>query len=219
MSSAILKIGLLGGTFDPVHFGHLRSAIEIREALGLDRLHMIPAPHPPLRKSPQVSAEQRLELLKMGIGDTPGIIADGRELHRSGPSYSVDTLAELRDEYGDEVPLVMVVGCDAFLRLTQWHRAKMIFSLAHVVVMARPGYQSPWSAPLRELVKDREVHSTSALMQSPCGKLLTLALPSTMAISATYIRERLGRGESVRYLLPESVEQAILQYGFYQTCE
>ncbi|WP_249975381.1 nicotinate-nucleotide adenylyltransferase [Vreelandella olivaria] len=219
MSVAKLKVGMLGGTFDPVHFGHLRSAIEVREALGLDRLHMIPAPQPPLRESPQISAEQRFELLKIGIGDTPGLLADGRELLRDGPSYSVDTLAELRREYGSDVPLIMIIGFDAFLRLAQWHRADTIFTLAHVVVIARPGYQTAWPDALRELVGDREVDSNSTLMQSPSGRLLTLTLPSMMAISATYIRERLSRGESVRYLLPEAVEKAILQYGFYQTSE
>lgn len=219
MSRTSLKVGMLGGTFDPVHLGHLRSAVEVREALGLDWLHMIPAPQPPLRDTPQVSPEQRLALLKKGIADTPGIIADGRELRREGPSYSVDTLAELRIEYGEAVPLVMIIGFDAFLRLTQWRRVDDIFSLAHLVVIARPGYQAPWPSALKELVGNRVVDNVSTLMQRPCGALLSLSLPSMMAISATYIRERLRAGESVRYLLPEAVEQSILQQGFYQTHE
>ena len=219
MSRTSLKVGMLGGTFDPVHLGHLRSAVEVREALGLDWLHMIPAPQPPLRNTPQVSPEQRLALLKKGIADTPGIIADGRELRREGPSYSVDTLAELRTEYGEDVPIVMIIGFDAFLRLTQWRRVDDIFSLAHLVVIARPGYQVPWPTALKELVGNRVVDKVSTLMQRPCGALLSLSLPSMMAISATYIRERLKAGESVRYLLPEAVEQSILQQGFYQTHE
>ncbi|AVI63727.1 nicotinate-nucleotide adenylyltransferase [Halomonas sp. GFAJ-1] len=219
MSHALLKVGMLGGTFDPVHLGHLRSAVEVREALGLDRLHMIPAPKPPLRDAPQVSPDQRFELLKMGIADTPGIIADGRELRREGPSYSVDTLAELRSEYGSEVPLTMIIGFDAFLRLTKWHKVDEIFTLAHLVVIARPGYQTPWPPALKELVGNREVDSIPALMQRPCGSMLSLTLPSMMAISATYVRERLKAGESVRYLLPEAVERSILQQGLYQTYE
>lgn len=217
--SYTLKVGMLGGTFDPVHLGHLRSAVEVREALGLDWLHMIPAPQPPLRDMPQVPPEQRLELLKKGIADTPGIIADGRELRREGPSYSVDTLAELRTEYGEDVPLAMIIGFDAFLRLTQWRRVNDIFCLAHLVVIARPGYQAPWPLALKELVGNRVVDKVSTLMQRPCGALLSLTLPSMMAISATYIRERLKAGESVRYLLPEAVEQSILQQGFYQAHE
>lgn len=210
---------MLGGTFDPVHLGHLRSAVEVREALGLDRLHMIPAPQPPLRQAPQVSPAQRFELLKLGIADTPGIIADDRELRRSGPSYSVETLAELRSEYGQDVPLTMVIGFDAFLKLTQWHKVGDIFALAHLVIIDRPGYQMPWPQPLKELVGNRGVDSVAALMQSPSGGVLTLTLPSMMSISATYVRARLKAGESVRYLLPEAVEKTILQQGFYQTCE
>ncbi|AQU85140.1 MULTISPECIES: nicotinate-nucleotide adenylyltransferase [unclassified Halomonas] len=219
MTQKTLRVGMLGGTFDPVHLGHLRSAVEVREALGLDRLHMIPAPQPPLRQAPQVSPAQRFELLKLGIADTPGIIADDRELRRSGPSYSVETLAELRSEYGQDVPLTMVIGFDAFLKLTKWHKVGDIFALAHLVIIDRPGYQMPWPQPLKELVGNRGVDSVAALMQSPSGGVLTLTLPSMMSISATYVRARLKAGESVRYLLPEAVEKTILQQGFYQTCE
>ncbi|WP_311065572.1 nicotinate-nucleotide adenylyltransferase [Halomonas sp. DWK9] len=214
-----LRVGMLGGTFDPVHNGHLRSAIEVREALGLDTLHMVPAPQPPLRDTPQVSATQRLALLTAGIGNTPGLLADDRELHRKGPSYSVDTLVELRQQYGDDVPLVMVIGFDAFLRLAKWHRAEQLFELAHLVVIARPGYQSPWPTPLKELVGDRAVDSVALLMQHTRGRVLMLELPSLMAISATYIRQRLSDGKSVRYLVPEAVEQAIFRQGLYQSSE
>jgi len=219
MSSTPMRIGMLGGTFDPVHLGHLRSAVEVREALKLDRLHMIPAPQPPLRDTPQVSPEQRFELLRLGIGDTPGVMADDRELRREGPSYSVDTLAELRQAYGDSASLVMIIGFDAFLRLAKWHKANQIFSLAHLVVIARPGYNARWPEELRELVGNREVDSVDELMRSPNGNVLTLALPSMMAISATYIRERLEKGKSVRYLLPEAVEEAILRHGLYHSGE
>lgn len=214
-----MRIGMLGGTFDPVHLGHLRSAVEVREALKLDRLHMIPAPQPPLRDTPQVSPEQRFELLRLGISDTPGVVADDRELRREGPSYSVDTLAELRQAYGDSASLVMIIGFDAFLRLVKWHKANQIFSLAHLVVIARPGYNARWPEELRELVGNREVDSVDELMRSPNGNVLTLALPSMMAISATYIRERLEKGKSVRYLLPEAVEEAILRHGLYHSGE
>ena len=214
-----MRVGMLGGTFDPIHNGHLRSAVEVREVLGLNTLHMVPAPQPPLRDTPQVSAAQRLALLKAGIGDTPGLLADDRELQRDGPSYSVDTLAELRQQYGDDVSLVMVIGFDAFLRLAKWDRAEQLFELAHLVVIARPGYQSSWPSALKELVGNREVDSVDVLMQRTRGGMLMLELPSLMAISATYIRERLQAGKSVRYLLPEAVEQAIFYQGLYQSDE
>nr|WP_298057799.1 nicotinate-nucleotide adenylyltransferase [uncultured Halomonas sp.] len=216
MNNPAPRIGMLGGTFDPVHLGHLRSAVELHETLVLDRLHMIPAQQPPLRDRPQVSAQQRLALLKAGIGDTPGIIADDRELQREGPSYSVDTLIELRAEYGDQARLVMAIGYDAFLRLAQWYQPERIFELAHLVVIARPGYNDPLPAPLAELVEHRAVSNIETLMLTPCGSYTTLVLPSLMAISATHIRECLHQGKSVRYLVPAPVEQAIKHHGLYQ---
>lgn len=216
MSQTEQRIGMLGGTFDPVHLGHLRSAVELHEALSLDRLHMIPAQQPPLRGQPQVSAQQRLRLLEAGIAGTPGLVADDRELRRDGPSYSADTLAELRAEYGEQVRLVMAIGIDAFLRLAQWHQPERLFELAHLVVIARPGYGDALPASLTELVEHRRVDSVEALMQRPYGSYLPLELPSLMAISATYIRECLEAGKSVRYLLPDPVEQAIEQGGLYR---
>ncbi|MDN7133748.1 nicotinate-nucleotide adenylyltransferase [Halomonas sp. MC140] len=216
MSSHEPRVGMLGGTFDPVHLGHLRSAVELHEALALDQLHMIPAQQPPLRGRPQVSAQQRLALLQAGIGDTPGIVADDRELQRDGPSYSVDTLAELRSHYGEQARLVMAIGYDAFLRLGQWHQPERIFTLAHLVVIARPGYSDTLPAALMELVEQRGVDSVEELMHRPCGGYLALELPSLLAISATRIRECLYQGKSVRYLVPEPVEQAIKHYGLYQ---
>lgn len=219
MSSLAPRIGMLGGTFDPIHLGHLRSAVELQEALQLHQLHMIPAQQPPLRDRPQVSAQERLALLKLGIGDTPGLFADDRELRRDGPSYSVDTLIELRAEVGDQARLVMIIGFDAFLRLTQWYQPERLFTLAHLVVIARPGYNQSIPAPLMELVGPREVDSVETLMQRPFGNYLMLELPSLMAISATYIRQRLATGKSVRYLLPESVEKAIRHHRLYQQSE
>lgn len=219
MNQTEQRIGMFGGTFDPVHLGHLRSAVELYEALSLDRLHMIPAQQPPLRGRPQVSAQQRLALLAAGIGNTPGLVADDRELRRAGPSYSADTLAELRAEVGNQARLVMVIGFDAFLRLTQWNQPERLFELAHLVVMARPGYSDPLPASLMELVEHRRVDSVETLMQQPCGGYLPLELPSLMAISATYIRERLEAGKSVRYLLPDPVERIVEQDGLYRQRE
>lgn len=210
------RVAMLGGTFDPVHLGHLRSAVELRELLNLDRVHMVPAKRPPLRNSPQVSARQRLTLLQLGIGDTPGLIADGRELEREGPSYSVDTLASLRDEYGTDARLIMALGHDAFLRLPEWHTPQRLFELAHLVVIERPDHQMALPAALRELIAEREVDSPELLMQRPAGGLLRVALATRMAVSATAIRERLAAGQSVRYLLPEAVETRIRQASLYQ---
>lgn len=208
---------MLGGTFDPVHLGHLRSAVEVREALGLDRLHLVAAPRPPLRDMPQVSAEERFALLEAGVGDTPGLVADDRELKREGPSYSVDTLKELRREVGGQARLCMVIGHDAFLRLTEWHDPDAIFTFAHLVVIARPGYREARSQALAELVANREVDSVAELMARPGGRFLPLELASRMAISATDVRARLAEGKSVRYLVPDAVEARLFARGLYQT--
>lgn len=206
---------MLGGTFDPVHLGHLRSAVELHEALGLDRLHMIPASLPPLREAPNVPANERLGLLTLGIGDTPGLVADARELEREGPSYTADTLASLREEYGQEARLVMALGHDAFLRLADWNEPERLFALAHVVVIERPGWGAVLPADLEVLLRGREVKSPDALMARPAGQLLRLSLPTRMAISATEIRERLATGRSVRFLLPEAVEERIRHERLY----
>lgn len=210
------RVAMLGGTFDPVHNGHLRSAVELRDVLGLDTVHMIPAPQPPLRDTPQVSPQKRLALLQTAIGDTPGIKADARELERDGPSFSVDTLRLLRNEYGEQARLVMAIGWDAFLRLDQWRQPERLFEFAHLVVIARPGYADVPSPSLLELLGEREVDSVSRLMTEPHGRLLRVTLPTGMAMSATQIRQWLGEGKSVRYLLPEAVENTILREGLYQ---
>ncbi|MCG6656391.1 nicotinate-nucleotide adenylyltransferase [Halomonas campisalis] len=207
---------MLGGTFDPVHLGHLRSAVELHEALALDRVHMIPAAMPPLRGEPWVPPETRLALLEAGIGDTPGLVADPRELRRDGPSYSADTLAALRRDYGREARLVMALGHDAFLRLADWRSPQRLFELAHLVVIDRPDHEAPLSAALAELIQGREVDSVESLMQRPAGGLLRLRLPTRMAISATAVRRRLASGASVRYLLPEAVEARIRRDGLYR---
>lgn len=207
---------MLGGTFDPVHLGHLRSAVELSEALSLDRVHLIPAKAPPLRGEPRVAPEERLALLRLGIGDTPGLVADDRELAREGPSFSADTLASLREELGPDARLVMALGHDAFLRLAEWHQPQRLFALAHLVVVDRPDYEAPLPVALRELIAGREREDAEELMARPAGGLLRVRLPSRMAISATELRRRLSTGRSVRYLLPEAVERHILAHGLYR---
>ena len=214
--SDAVRVAMLGGTFDPVHLGHLRSAVELVDALGLDRVHMIPAHQPPLREAPGVPSHERLTLLQHGIGDTPRLVADDREIRRDGPSYSADTLASLRAEYGESARLVMALGHDAFLKLADWYQPQRLFELAHLVVIARPDHHQPLPHTLGELVAGREVDDPAALFATPAGGLLRLSLPTRMAISATEVRQRLCHGGSVRYLLPEAVERRIMALGLYR---
>ncbi len=158
----------------------------------------------------------RLEMLEAGIGDTPGLCADDRELGRSGPSYSVDTLASLRNEFGGQTRLVMALGVDAFLKLTEWQDPGRLFELAHLVVIARPGHTAAPSPALQALIEGREVGDAANLFATPAGRLLHLRLPSRMDISATELRRRLQAGLSVRYLLPNTVETYIQSRSLYR---
>ncbi|MGC3871924.1 nicotinate-nucleotide adenylyltransferase [Halomonas sp. GXIMD04776] len=211
-----IRIAMLGGTFDPVHHGHLRSAVELREMLALDRVHMIPAQVPPHRAAPGVTGMARLEMLKAGIGETPGLVADDREQRRPGASYSVDTLASLRDEFGEQARLVMALGVDAFLKLAEWHEPERLFELAHVVVIARPGHSTSPDRALQALTQGREAADIASLFATSAGRLLHLRLPSRMDISATDLRRRLQTGLSVRYLLPSAVETYIQSHSLYR---
>ena len=210
------RVAMLGGTFDPIHHGHLRSAIELREALGLDHVRLIPCHQPPHREAPGVSSEERLAMLEVAIAGEPGLMADDRELFREGPSYSADTLASLRAEYGPQARLVMAIGHDAFLKLGEWHAAERLFDDAHVVVIERPDHDAPLPPALEVLIAGREVETVQALMARPGGQLLRLSLPTRMAISATFVRERLALGDSVRYLLPETVIRHIEAHDLYR---
>lgn len=154
-------------------------------------------------------------MLEAAIAGEPGLKADARELFRDGPSYSADTLASLRGEYGPQARLVMAIGHDAFLKLGEWHAAERLFDDAHVVVIERPDHDAPLSEALKALIEGREVQTVAELMARPGGLLLRLSLPTRMAISATFVRERLALGDSVRYLLPETVIRHIEARSLY----
>ena len=205
-------LGLFGGTFDPVHHGHLRLAEEALDALGLDAVRWIPAGQPALRDSPQVSAAQRLEMVRLAIADNPRFELDGAEVLAARPSYTVPTLERLRqpEVCGSVRPLVLLLGADAFASLTDWHRWQQIFDLAHVAVAHRPGYRvdtSAWPAALADSWQQRYCRDSgalAALATAPAGHIVTFAM-TQLDISATSIRALLSTGESARYLLPDAL--------------
>lgn len=210
-------IGVFGGTFDPVHLGHLRAALELYESLGLQRVHMIPSAVPPHRPQPHASVEHRLAMLELALAGQKELILDHREVERSGPSYMVDTLASLRQEIG-EAPLCLLLGVDAFLGLPQWERWLELLELAHIVVAHRPGWQlqnENMSQALRQALASRWLASASQLQERPAGRVWLQGI-TQLAISATDIRERIAAGYSANYLLPASVWQYIQQYGLYR---
>ncbi len=208
-------IGVLGGTFDPVHFGHLRPALELRETLDLAEVRLIPCGQPPHRKPPRATAAARLAMLELAVAEQAGLRVDSRELERPGPSYMVDTLASLRAEFGT-TPLCLLLGSDAFLGLPDWYRWQELPQLAHLVVMHRPGWEldDDLAAPLARLVAERRTDRPAALTAHPAGAIL-FAPVTALDISATAIRALIGAGRSPQYLLPATVWNHIRAQGLY----
>lgn len=209
-----VAIGILGGTFDPVHFGHLRAALELQESLGLAEVRLLPCGQPPHRDPPRAAAADRLAMLELAVAGQPGLRVDRRELERSGPSYMVDTLASLRAELG-ATSLCLLLGSDAFLGLPQWHRWRELLQLAHLVVLHRPGWAlQSVAAPLAEVLAAHRITSSADLMRQPAGGLL-LQPVTPLDISATAIRAQIAAGRSPRYLLPDAVWDYIRRRDLY----
>jgi nicotinate-nucleotide adenylyltransferase len=212
-------IGIYGGTFDPVHYGHLRTALEVQEALGLAELRLVPCQIPPHRGEPGARPEQRLALLQAALNEAPpGLRIDARELERPGPSYMVDTLASLRGELGAERPLVLIVGLDAFLGLHRWRHWRTLFELAHVAVMRRPGFEPEWPPELARELERRLTSQAADLSGRPAG-LIHCVTVTQLDISASRIRALIASGRSARYLTPDAVLECISRMGLYWMTE
>ena len=200
---SLRPIALLGGTFDPVHNGHLRAAWEAAEALDAD-VHLMPANVPPHRAQPVATAAQRVAILRAALQGQGRLVIDERELHRTGPSYTIDTLRQLRAEVGQERPLVLLVGTDAFAGFPSWHEWRSLFHFAHIVVMTRPGHRNEWPAELNAEWQARRSETPGDLRTSPGGRIYALAI-TALEISATAVRAELAAGHEPRFLLPENV--------------
>ncbi len=213
-------IGLLGGTFDPIHYGHLRLAEEMAEALGLGGVHLLPAGTPPHRPPPQAPAADRLAMVRLAIAGNPRFRLDTHEIGNPAPCYMVETLAALRAELGDKVAIVLFLGSDAFAGLTAWHEWPRLFDLAHIAVAERPGHSvSGWEAtlppPLVEAWQTRLADQPGELCTAPSGRLIRHAI-TQLDISASRLRRLLANGQSARYLLPDDVLDYIHQHRLYQ---
>jgi nicotinate-nucleotide adenylyltransferase len=211
-------LGIFGGTFDPVHFGHLRLAEEAIGHLGLGGVRWIPAGQPPHRGAPQVTAQQRLEMVLRSTAGNDRFSVDAGEVEAAARSYTVHTLERLRAELGGDRSLVLLVGADAFAGLTTWHRWRDLFALSHVAVAHRPGFPVEVASLPHELASefgDRRLADAGGLRAAPAGGIATFVM-TQLAISATGIRKLLAAGDSPRYLLPDSVLDYIRLHQLYR---
>lgn len=196
-------LALFGGTFDPVHYGHLRCADEARQKLKLGTLHLLPASTPPHRASTQATAEQRMTMLQLAQPEFPRLLIDDREYRRSGPSYMVDSLREIRQEFPQR-PLLLLLGQDAASELHSWHDWEQLFTLTHFVILTRPGKKESYRQDLARQMQRREVSDVETLVASDAGSVLKLEV-TPIDISATIIKSMIRLGRSPRSMLPDAV--------------
>lgn len=207
-------IGIFGGTFDPIHFGHLRPALELMQTLQLDEVRFIPCHQPPHRDAPGASSDQRLRMVEAAVAGVAGFRVDRRELHRSGPSYMYDTLRSLRDELPG-TRLCLLLGMDALLGFPGWHRWREILELAHLVGAHRPGWSPPVEGELAELLLSRGTADVSRLRQQAAGSIV-LQPVTQLEISATAVRSMVAAGLSPRFLVPDAVCELMEQESIYR---
>lgn len=208
------RIGMLGGTFDPVHIGHLRGALEVAESLALDELRLTPSARPPHRGTPQVSAKDRLAMVECAVAGVAPLVVDARELQRDKPSYTIDTLELMRAELAAADQVFLLLGWDAFCGLPTWHRWDELLQHCHILVLQRPDADSEPPDALRNLLAARSVSDPLAL-KGPSGQI-AFVWQTPLAVSATQIRQLLASGKSVRFLVPDAVLAYIDAHGLYR---
>lgn len=214
-------LGVFGGTFDPIHLGHLRLAEEARERLALESVAFIPAGQPPHRDAPRSTPADRLAMVRLATASNPSFSVDDSEVFAVGKSYSVLTLERLRASAGPQRPLVLILGADAFQGLPTWHRWREILQLAHVAVGNRPGHplerelRQTASAELDALCNNHRDNDPTSVHQSPAGRIVPFDM-TPLAISASQVRALILAGQSARYLLPDPVLHYVGQHHLYQ---
>lgn len=210
---AVKPKGVFGGTFDPVHYGHLRTAFEMLQALDFGEVRFVPCGDPPHRGITFADAQLRLRMVQSAIGGLPGFSSDDRELLRDGPSYTIDTLHSLREEFPQH-SLGLILGMDAFLGLPKWHRWQEILSVAHIVVAHRPGWRAPDMGPLGDLLTDCGTHRVRELHDTKSGRIHIHAV-TQLEISSTEIRELVAAGRDPKFLMPDAVRNVIEESNTY----
>lgn len=206
-------IGVFGGTFDPIHYGHLRTALELRVLLDLAAVHFVPCANPPHRTMPMTDGRLRLRMVEAAIRGEAGFVADDRELARAGVSYTIDTLQSFRAEFAGR-SLCLLLGMDAFLELPEWYRWQDLTTLAHIVVAHRPGWQVPTTGLLGALLKERGAKSVAELAALPAGRIHVLPV-TQLEISSTDLRDSLRARRDPKFLVPDSVREIIVDTECY----
>jgi len=198
-----MRVGVLGGTFDPIHVGHLAAAEEVRVRLDLERVVFVPAGLPPHKLHLNVTtAEHRSNMVQLAIADNPYFVVSRVDMDRLGPSYTVDTAKLLRDEYGPEAELYLIMGSDSLAELLTWHKPERLIRLCRIVALTRPGYR----VNLEEL---------NHLLPGAIARVQLLEMP-LLEISGTDLQRRVRTGLSIKYLVPPAVEAYIHQHGLYR---
>ena len=208
-------IGIFGGTFDPIHYGHLRTAFEMLQVLRFDEVRFIPCGDPPHRGITYADDELRYRMVDAAIKGQEGFLSDDRELRREGPSYSIDTLTDLREEF-PERSLGLIVGMDAFLELPKWHRWDEILNFAHIVVAHRPGWRAPDIGELGNLIAENGTHRVDDLHEVTHGRIHIHAA-TQLEIASTEIRDLVATGRDPRFLMPDAVRDVIKQTNLYMS--
>lgn len=206
-------MGVFGGTFDPIHYGHLRTAFEMLQALRFDEVRFIPCGDPPHRGATFASSAERLRMVELAVAGQDGFTVDDRELQRAGPSYTIDTLLALRGEFPDR-SLGLIVGMDAFLGLQSWHRWDEMLGVAHIIVAHRPGWKAPDMGALGELIAESGTHRVKDLHAALQGRVHIHAV-TQLEISSTEIRDLVAAGRDPRFLMPDAVRDHIITGGCY----
>jgi len=196
-------LGLLGGTFDPLHIGHLRTALDVREALALSEVHLIPNNIPAHREQPVLPAQQRFSLLETALVEVPGLVANDCEIKRGGISYMVDTLRHLRDQYASQ-HLCLIIGTDAYNSFCQWHQWQQILQLAHLVVMQRAGVTTMFNKEL----DSRITADVSDLEQERSGCVYVQPV-CQLDVSSTALRAMMKARQSIQFLVPENIRTEV----------
>jgi nicotinate-nucleotide adenylyltransferase len=212
----IKLIGILGGTFNPIHYGHLRMAQELADALNFSEVRFIPSANPPHKTAPEVSAAHRAEMVRLAISDNPLFTLDTRELERTGASYTIDTLISLQEELGKNIGLCLMMGNDAFIKFNTWARWQELLDYCHIILVQRPNLADQPKLPeeLTALLHDHYTENVDDLTSNTTGYIHMQAI-TPLEISATKIRESYKNGMSSRYLMPDKVIEYISSHRLY----